>query len=162
VALPYDVVVDDVELVAPSGAREGPAVAVFISADLDRSEAFYASIGFVCDRVAPGYLLLWRGSAMLHVAELRGFDPLTQNSCAALVVTDDVDAVAAQLRDAGLWVVESVADRSDRALTAELRRRCDAGESLARMGPVQERPWGARELALLDPDNNLLRFATLA
>ena len=148
----------DGDVVAPSGAHEGPAVAIFVSRDLDRSQRFYESLGFVTDLVQPDYLLMWRGETMLHVAQVPSFDPLTQNSCAALVVTDDVDAVHAQFAATGIWVLDEACDAD--ALAAELQRRSDAGESLARVGVVQDEPWGIREFALRDDDNNLLRYGT--
>jgi len=40
----------------------------------------------------------------------------------------------------------------------DLRRRWAAGESIARITEVEDKPWGFRELELLDPNNNLLRF----
>ncbi|MEV0686937.1 hypothetical protein AB0I35_24010 [Nocardia sp. NPDC050378] len=42
----------------------------------------------------------------------------------------------------------------------ELRRRWNAGGGgLARVTPAEDKPWGFKEFALMDPDNNLLRFA---
>ncbi len=39
-----------------------------------------------------------------------------------------------------------------------LRDRWTAGESLARITRVEDKPWGMREFALADVDNNLLRI----
>ena len=146
-------------MLAPSGAHEGPAVAIFVSRNLDVAQSLYESLGFVADRIQSDYLLLWRGEAMLHIAEVPGHDPLA-STCAAFVVTDDVDRVFADFSRAGLEVLERPGYPGDAALDEELRRRRDAGASLARLGVVEDKPWGIREFALLDADNNLLRYGT--
>jgi len=151
--------VTDASVVSPSGAHEGPAVAIFASRDLDRAQALYASLGFVADRVQSDYLLLWRGEAMLHVALVADFDPLA-SACAAFVVASDVDAVFADFAATGLEVFERPGSPGDASLQVELRGRRDAGASLARLSTVEDKPWGIREFALFDADNNLLRYGT--
>jgi hypothetical protein len=35
------------------------------------------------------------------------------------------------------------------------------GHSIARVGPIADRPWGVREFSFADHDNNQLRFGTI-
>ena len=60
----------------------------------------------------------------------------------------DVDALYAEVVAAGLEVLSP----------AELRERWDAGGPLERISALEDKPWGLREFALLDADNNLLRI----
>jgi hypothetical protein len=40
----------------------------------------------------------------------------------------------------------------------DLRTRWEQRESIARVSALEDKPWGLREFALLDEDNNLLRI----
>jgi catechol 2,3-dioxygenase-like lactoylglutathione lyase family enzyme len=75
---------------------------------------------------------------------------------AAYVDTAAVDDLHAGWIDLGLWVVPTV---SGPDLEAQARRRWAAGEPVGRITEtVEDKPWGVREFALLDLDNNQLRF----
>ncbi len=67
------------------------------------------------------------------------------------LVVDDADAahaaIVAAVRLPGYHDLDESA----------LRSRWAAGDSLARITPVEDKPWGMREFALADADNNLLR-----
>jgi catechol 2,3-dioxygenase-like lactoylglutathione lyase family enzyme len=136
--------------------RTGPAVPILISADLSRTFAFYEELGFLCDRSNPFYGIMRAGDVELHVTQLEEFDPIDDNTCAAFIPTDDVDAIFTGLEDAGVRVMDEREVEGPDAL----RERVADGATVARMSQVEDKPWGIREFALFDPDNNLLRYGT--
>jgi catechol 2,3-dioxygenase-like lactoylglutathione lyase family enzyme len=136
--------------------RTGPAVPILICRDLSRTFAFYEGIGFLCDLSNPFYGVMRAGDVELHVAQLEEFDPIDDNTCAAFIPTDDVDAIFTGLEDAGVRVMAE----GDFEGPDALRERLADGEPMVRMSQVEDKPWGIREFALFDPDNNLLRYGT--
>jgi catechol 2,3-dioxygenase-like lactoylglutathione lyase family enzyme len=125
----------------------GSSVAILPVSDLDRSVAFYRDLGFEVEVAdVGGYAFVEAGGIRLHLSAGEGFDPLRDAAMVYLYV-DDVDAV-----HSALALPEASSLSHDDLVEASAR-----GESLARVGPIRDEPWGMREFALFDPDNNLLR-----
>jgi len=78
-----------------------------------------------------GYLMVRKDSVEIHFFEFRELDP-KENYGQVYLRTDDIDALYQSLLDNGV--------------------------SIHPNAPLQTKPWGQREFALLDPDNNLLTF----
>jgi catechol 2,3-dioxygenase-like lactoylglutathione lyase family enzyme len=106
-------------------------------ADARVSAAFYSHLGFEFDwehQFEPGFPLFVsvraETGARLFLSEHRG--DASPDTLVYLYV-DDVDALYARLREAGIAVER----------------------------PPEDMPWGVREIALPDPDRNRLRIGTL-
>ncbi|OLL99389.1 bleomycin resistance protein [Pseudonocardia sp. Ae406_Ps2] len=104
---------------------------VFATTDLDRWLDHYRALGFTVERYDDGYGFAALGGVELHVSVLPDHDPARTAGCAYLHV-DDADALHAR------W--SAVA----------------GGREVA---PV-DTPYGLREGAHHDPDNNLLRYGS--
>ena len=104
------------------------------SADIAATEVFWQRLGFVTIyRDDAAYLLMKRDAAEVHFFLHRGLDPRTNDH-------------GAYLRPADI-----------RALSAEWGRLGLPTANIPRFEPVAEKPWGMAELALVDPDGNLIR-----
>lgn len=98
---------------------------------------FYERLGFRGELRANGtYAILWRGALELHVAEHRTLVPAASYGQCYLRVAD-VDAVWQAMRAASL-----------------------PAAGIPRLEPVEDKPWGMREFAVVDEDGNLLRIGT--
>lgn len=108
---------------------------IFPRADFDVSEAFYARLGFetVFKSSEAGYLLLRRDAVEVHFFLKPDNDKWTSDHGAYLRPAD-VDALSAEIAALDL-----------------------PSEGIPRFHPAEDKPWGIRELALLDPDGNLIR-----
>ncbi|WP_375386692.1 bleomycin resistance protein [uncultured Microbacterium sp.] len=127
----------------------GSASAILPVADLERAAAFYRAIGFDVEMSDAGaYAFVEAGGIRFHLSESEGFDPFVNAGMVYLYV-DDPDAVHAMIALDDLRL-------SHAALVERWRR----GESLARIRPVRDEPWGMREFSFADPDNNLVRVGT--
>ncbi len=78
-----------------------------------------------------GYLMVRKDGVEIHFFEFRELDP-KENYGQVYLRTDDIDTLYQSLLDNGV--------------------------SIHPNAPLQTKPWGQREFALLDPDNNLLTF----
>ena len=78
-----------------------------------------------------GYLLLKRDSVEIHFFEFKGLDP-KENYGQVYVRTNDIETL-----------YQSMLDNNSEIHPA---------------GHLQIKPWGQKEFAMLDPDNNLLTF----
>lgn len=78
-----------------------------------------------------GYLLLQKDQLEIHFFEFAGLDPKT-NYGQVYIRTTNIEALYQSLLDKQL--------------------------SIHPAGQLQTKPWGQKEFALLDPDNNLLTF----
>jgi len=107
-------------------------VPVFSTADLPRWLAHYRALGFAVRSYGTEYGFAACDGVQLHVAANPHHDPLTTAGCAYLYV-DDADALHAA------W---SAAGAGGRSVAP-----CDT-------------PYGLREGAHHDPDNNLLRYGS--
>lgn len=108
---------------------------IFPSADLDASERFYERLGFrtVFKSHDAGYLLMKREAAEAHFFLKPGHDKWTGDH-GGYMRPDDVDALSAEVA------------------ALELR-----SEGIPRFHAAEDKPWGMRELTILDPDGNLIR-----
>jgi catechol 2,3-dioxygenase-like lactoylglutathione lyase family enzyme len=126
----------------PLGLRR--AAPILPVRDLDAALAFYERIGFETSRYDAGYGYAQRERLILHLRVSPEVDP-SANPSAAWVDVSDVDALHAEWLGLGLRVSAGEVDRTPEPL----------GLISAR---VEGKPWGVREFAILDPDNNQLRF----
>jgi hypothetical protein len=78
-----------------------------------------------------GYLMLQKDGIQIHFFEFKELDP-KQNYGQVYIRTDDIDHLYQSFLDKKL--------------------------SIHPNGPLQIKPWGQKEFAMLDPDNNLLTF----
>ena len=101
--------------------------------------AFYRRLGFVGGAHAsnPEYAILRRGSIELHFFTHRELVPAESSAGCYLRVAD----------------VESVY----RAFASSRLPRA----GIPRMDALEDKPWGLREFAVVDPDGNLLRIGQL-
>lgn len=79
----------------------------------------------------PEYLMLRKDDIAIHFFLFAGLDPL-QNYGGVYIRTNDIEGLYQSL--------------------------LNNGTSIHPNGPLQIKPWGQKEFALLDPDNNLLTF----
>ncbi len=78
-----------------------------------------------------GYLMVQKDNIQIHFFEFKGLDP-KENYGQVYIRTDDIDKYYQTL--------------------------LDKKASIHPNGHLQIKPWGQREFALLDPDNNLITF----
>ena len=125
--------------------RESPGIVVELFVrDVDRSIAFYRSLGFDVARRYEDYVLLRRGEIRLSlqgdahaVAGPHYFTPHLQEFP----------------RGTGVEISIQVA-----AVDAEYIRAKTAGLNIVK--PMQDRPWGARDFRVADPDGFFLRITS--
>lgn len=116
--------------------------------------AFFGHLGFETEAYDVEYGFVQRDAIQLHFTAIPDHDPW-RAAGAVFITVDDVDGVRDAFVAAGIWPTES----DDPPCTdEELHRRWEAGDGLARVTPAEDKPWGFREFALMDPDNNVLRF----
>jgi catechol 2,3-dioxygenase-like lactoylglutathione lyase family enzyme len=115
-------------------ARLTSACPILPARDLAAAEAFWRKLGFDTRRFdTEGYLIAGRDGVELHVFRHPALDPAA-NDAGAYLRVEDVDALGAEWAAAGL-----------------------PAEGIPRLVPAGDTPWGMRELALIDPDGNLIR-----
>jgi len=101
--------------------------------DIGKAEAFYARLGFHTVYRDGDYLILKRDDAEAHFFRHSGLDP-SANDSGAYLRTSDIDALSREFGGLGL-----------------------PSKGIPRFEPAADKPWGMRELALIDPDGNLIR-----
>ena len=117
--------------------------------DVDASARFYAeALGFEVERREPGYAHLRRGDAELGLASVT---LLPEDGPGPAFTRKAV----ARGRGAGVEIVLEVDDLSKAAQAVE------AG-GYALLEPEQDRPWGLRDLRVIDPDGYYVRVTTRA
>jgi catechol 2,3-dioxygenase-like lactoylglutathione lyase family enzyme len=125
----------------PALRRPAP---IFPVRDLNFSLAFYERLGFRTDTYDEGYGFARRERLRLHLRVMPELDPLANNS-GVYVDAPAVDALHSEWLGCGLRVVPA-----------------DIQEADERAGRITEaveaKPWGVREVTIVDPDNNQLRF----
>ena len=132
----------------------GRASPIFPVRDLAAAEAFYARLGFRTRRHDDGYGYAERDALRLHLRRSPELDPFA-NPTSVYVDTADPDALHAEWLPLGFWLMQVITPE----LAAEARERWARGEPVGRMNErVEDKPWRIREFALLDLDNNQLRF----
>lgn len=106
---------------------------------IEETEAFYFKLGFftvykdIGDGPRHGYLLMKREGAEVHFFEKRDHDNRTCDH-GAYLRPNNIDELS------GEWAMLGLPD---------------AG--IPRFVPAEDKPWGMRELAMIDLDGNLLR-----
>ena len=113
-----------------SRERMSRAVPILPSRDLTETAAFYSRLGFSVAFPLDDYLITDRDGAELHFFPKPDLDPATTDAMCYLAVPD-----ADALHDE--WVA--------------------SGLQLLR--PLEDKPWGLREFALVDPNGTLVRVA---
>ncbi|MBA3326218.1 MAG: VOC family protein [Rhodobacteraceae bacterium] len=104
------------------------------SRDLDAAEAFWARLGFATVyKDAAEYLLMRRDGAEVHFWLKVDLDP-ARNDYGGYLRPSDVDALDAEWNALGL-----------------------PSAGIPRLVRAEDKPWGMRELALVDADGNLIR-----
>lgn len=111
------------------------AIPILPSRSVPATVAFYQRLGFEGGAHAfdPGYAILRRGTLELHFFAHPALVPA--ESCAGCYLrVQDVDALY-------------------RAFSAQPL----PGQGILRLEAPEDKPWGLRDFALVDPDGNLLR-----
>jgi hypothetical protein len=101
--------------------------------NLTKAAEFYAALGCITVYLDNEYLLMKRDGAESHFFLHANLDPAT-NYCGAYLRPSDIDALSREI--AALELPEN---------------------GIPRFEAAQTKPWGMRELALVDPDGNLIR-----
>jgi catechol 2,3-dioxygenase-like lactoylglutathione lyase family enzyme len=142
----------------------GKSDPILPSAALDRTLQFWAALGFTTETWSDdeGYAWVYPGTSRegiyLDYNLTEDLDPFVSSGMAYLTVPN-ADEVYRAIREAG--VPDAIAeDGLPRLSTRELREQWVAGISLARVTRPIDQAWGKRELALFDPDNNLIRVGS--
>lgn len=144
----------------------GKAEPILPSVSLERTLAFWTGLGFSSGvwEDDEGYAWVFAGSDSstgIHIDYNLAEDhnPFTFMGMAYLTVTD-VDAIYEAVAASGV-ASEALDDEGlFRRSMQELREQWELGESLARYTRPINQSWGKRELALFDPDNNLIRIGS--
>lgn len=127
---------------------------IFPVTDVGAALGFYARLGFRTWSYDERYGFAERERLKLHLGLSADFDPFV-NASSAWVEVDDADALHAEWAACGLWLLEGAITPEQRT---EMRERWARGDRIGRLSPVMDTPWNVREFALLDLDNNTLRF----
>lgn len=140
---------------------EGTSIPILPARHIPETLALFERLGFaVRHDEANDYAMVRRGAIELHLTASPDLDPWTSAGM-AFVRLDDVAALYEEfVATAVLPLVPGPRSELQPAERRrdELRARWDNGESIARMGELADKAWGIREFALLDPNNNLIRF----
>jgi len=96
-------------------------------------EYYLSKLGFQLfgDNDFEGYLMVHKDNVEIHFFEFKELDP-KENYGQVYIRTDDIDSLYKSLLDSKVNIHPN--------------------------GALQTKPWGQKEFALLDPDNNLLTF----
>lgn len=140
----------------------GTANPILPTASMDRTVDFYEGIGFQVRMFRDGgyaYVTSSGGidGVILHFSLRDGFDPFVAAGMAYIMVPD-AEKLHSQILATGIVPEAMTEDNIPKHSTRELKQRWRRGESLARITRPWDQPWGMREFALIDPDNNLLRI----
>lgn len=111
------------------------AIPILPSRSVSETMRFYERLGFAGRLCGAGdsYAILTRGSVEIHFFTDRELRP-ADSSAGCYVRVSDVEGVY------GAWSA------------ADLPRR-----GIPRMDPLEDKPWGMREFAVVDADGNLVR-----
>jgi catechol 2,3-dioxygenase-like lactoylglutathione lyase family enzyme len=101
--------------------------------DISKTEEFYAELGFETVYCGSNYLLMKRDGAEAHFFRYADLDP-SANYCGAYLRPSDIDALSREIAALGL-----------------------PAKGIPRFEPAADKPWGMRELALIDLNGNLIR-----
>lgn len=105
--------------------------------DLDETRIYFESqLEFSTQSRYPNYLIMKKGSSELHFFSFQDLNPLTNYAQIYIRLESGIED-----------------------LYAEYLRR---GVAIHPNGPLEQKPWGVKEFALLDPNHTLLTFGQLS
>lgn len=111
------------------------AIPILPSRSLENTVAFYRRLGFDGEIHAFGnYAILRRGTIEIHFFTHRELQPAESHAGCYLRVAD-ADALHRDFAKASL-----------------------PARGIPRQDPIENKPWGMREFAIVDPDGNLIRI----
>lgn len=112
------------------------AIPILPSRELSETVAFYTRLGFKGGVHAfdSGYAVLSRGAVELHFFSHSELVP-SESSAGCYIRVQDVAVIYAS------WLACNLPSKG-----------------IPRMDALEDKPWGHREFALIDPDGNLLRI----
>lgn len=112
------------------------AIPILPSRSLTNTLGFYQRLGFDGQILGPGdaYAILSRGTLELHFFTHRELSP-PESFAGCYLRVDDVETIHHTFA------------------TAQLPHT-----GIPRIDPLETKPWGMREFAIVDPDGNLLRI----
>lgn len=143
----------------------GRAEPILPTASIERTLEFWSALGFSTAiwEDDEGYAWVYPGEnrdgISIDYSLTDRHDPFTSAGMAYLSVPD-VDAVHAAIVATGTVAEALDDDGLPRLTTGELRDLWRVGGSLARVARPIDQSWNKRELALFDPDNNLIRIGS--
>lgn len=144
----------------------GRAEPILPTTSIERTLAFWSALGFTTAiwEDDEGYAWVYPGDnrdgISIDYSLTDRHDPFTAAAMTYLAV-NDVDAIYEAISATGA-VPQAVDPDGLPHLTAiELRDQWEFGASLARVTRPIDQIWGKRELALFDPDNNLIRIGSV-
>lgn len=115
----------------------GIAFPILPARDLDEARVFYERLGFRAAGWWPkefgGYAILRRGDLAMHFFRYDDISP-SENYAQCYWRVNDVDALHVEFRAVGL-----------------------PSSGTPRLEAVEDKPWGMREFAIIDPSGNLVR-----
>jgi catechol 2,3-dioxygenase-like lactoylglutathione lyase family enzyme len=115
----------------------GIAIPILPARDLPETRAFYEGLGFRAagwwPREFGGYAILVRGDLSMHFFAYEDLSP-SANYAQCYWRVKDVDALHAECQATDL-----------------------PSSGAPRLEPVEDKPWGMREFAIVDPNGNLVR-----
>lgn len=115
------------------------ACPIMPSRDFAATAEFYSRLGFEKALEHSDYLILRRDQVELHFFRHSEHRP-EESDHGVYLRPRDVDALSTEWAEA----------------------RIDGGPGFPRFMPAETKPWGMREVTVLDPDGNLLRAGTEA
>ena len=112
------------------------AIPILPSRSVDETLAFYQRLGFEGNIWGEPYFyaILRRGTVELHFFTHKELRPAESDACCYIRVSD-VESIYRDFAVAGL-----------------------PGKGMPRQDALEDKPWGMREFAIVDPDGNLLRI----
>lgn len=144
----------------------GTAEPIFRSASLARTLEFWTALGFSTGvwEDDHGYAWVYPGANQADAFHIdyslsEDLDPFLSCSM-AYVTVPDVDAVFREVVAADVAFAALNEEGLFQFSLFELRHMWKRGESLARYTRPIDQSWGKRELAVFDPDNNLIRIGS--
>lgn len=144
----------------------GRAEPILPTASIERTLEFWRGLGFTTEvwHDDEGYAWVYPGDSRAGISIdytlTDRHDPFTSAAMTYLAV-NDVDAIYEAIT-AGGTIPQALDDDGLPILTAiQLRDQWQFGASLARVTRPIDQVWGKRELALFDPDNNLIRIGSI-
>lgn len=139
---------------AATSETVGASFPILPAHDVALTVTLFEELGFESDvYTSDGYAILRRSGIELHFTATENVDPLHNNGM-AFVRLNDARALYEEFKATGALPVVTAGSIGPE----ELQRMWDAGKSIARLAEIEDKPWGIREFAILDPSNNLIRF----